>query len=489
MRRSLVLLVTVLSLGCAAAEDQPIIGGSDSGGSDTSGARDTSTSVTDTGSDAASDTKGDGSLPDATSTDATTEVLVDGATDLGADEGDGGEGGTDAAEVGDGGPCEDGVKGGLETDIDCGGGVCGKCAGGKRCNSGTDCLSGKCLWDGSKNVCVDPAWCTNGAKDFFETDIDCGGSVCVLRCSPGQKCSGNSDCTTSLCLWDGSKNVCVDKTTGCFDGKKDFFETDVDCGGSVCAARCAAGKGCAGNSDCTTGLCLWDGSKNVCVDKTTGCFDSVKSFYETDVDCGGAVCAARCAAGKGCGGNGDCTTSLCLWSGSKNVCVDKTVGCFNASKDFYETDVDCGGSVCAARCAAGKGCSGNSDCTTSLCLWSGSMNVCVDKTVGCFNGSKDFYETDVDCGGSVCAARCTPGQGCGGNGDCTTSLCLWSGSKNVCVDKATGCVNGAKDFYETDIDCGGSVCAARCAKGQKCGGGSDCTSGTCSWTGSANVCG
>ena len=375
LRRALGLVLAILPLSCATADEEIIPGATDSG----SGATD-SVLTADTLPDTATDAGGDSSTTDAAdaSKDATTEVATDGATDGVADGLTDGVvlDGSDATEIGDSGPCEDGVKGGLETDIDCGGGVCGKCAGGKRCNGATDCLSGKCLWDGSKNVCVDPAWCTNGTKDFFETDVDCGGTICVLRCSPGQKCGGNTDCTTSLCLWDGSKNVCVDKTVGCFDSTKSFYETDVDCGGTVCAARCAAGKGCGGNADCTTSLCLWSGSKNVCVDKTVGCFNSSKDFYETDVDCGGTVCAARCGPGKGCGGNADCTTSLCLWSGSANVCVDKATGCVNGAKDFYETDVDCGGTVCAARCVKGQKCGSGADCVSGTCSWTGSANVC-----------------------------------------------------------------------------------------------------------------
>ncbi|WP_437669460.1 hypothetical protein [Sorangium sp. So ce131] len=36
----------------------------------------------------------------------------------------------------------------------------------------------------------------------------------------------------------------------CFDGEKDGLETDVDCGGTLCAKRCGAGKSCASEADC-----------------------------------------------------------------------------------------------------------------------------------------------------------------------------------------------------------------------------------------------
>lgn len=43
-------------------------------------------------------------------------------------------------------PCEDGFQGipTGETDVDCGGPVCGKCGGGQRCQANTDCITGDC---------------------------------------------------------------------------------------------------------------------------------------------------------------------------------------------------------------------------------------------------------------------------------------------------------------------------------------------------------
>lgn len=41
------------------------------------------------------------------------------------------------------------------------------------------------------------------------------------------------------------------------------------------------------------------------------------------------------------------------------------------------------------------------------------------------------------------------------------------------------CANGVKDGVETDIDCGGAVCATRCGTDQACISGTDCVSGKC----------
>jgi len=44
------------------------------------------------------------------------------------------------------------------------------------------------------------------------------------------------------------------------------------------------------------------------------------------------------------------------------------------------------------------------------------------------------------------------------------------------------CTDGASDGDETDQDCGGPTCAARCTLGQACTTGTDCASGTCAGT-------
>lgn len=41
---------------------------------------------------------------------------------------------------------------------------------------------------------------------------------------------------------------------GCSDGIKNFTETDIDCGG-ICTNRCAAGRQCAHSTDCQSGIC------------------------------------------------------------------------------------------------------------------------------------------------------------------------------------------------------------------------------------------
>jgi hypothetical protein len=50
----------------------------------------------------------------------------------------------DALAVEAGGTCTDDTQNNAETDVDCGGGTCGKCGSGMKCNADSDCRTGAC---------------------------------------------------------------------------------------------------------------------------------------------------------------------------------------------------------------------------------------------------------------------------------------------------------------------------------------------------------
>ncbi|MDI3292124.1 Ig-like domain-containing protein, partial [Polyangium sp. 15x6] len=62
------------------------------------------------------------------------------------------------------------------------------------CNSGPQCPSGVCMG----HVCQ-PASCDDGVKNGTETDVDCGGGTC-LPCASGQACTTAADCQTGACI-------------------------------------------------------------------------------------------------------------------------------------------------------------------------------------------------------------------------------------------------------------------------------------------------
>ncbi len=317
--------------------------------------------------------------------------------------------------------CDDKLKNGSETDVDCGGSCPAKCGDGKTCALAADCSSAIC----QSGTCV-AANCTNGKKDGSESDVDCGGLVCA-KCAGGKACIAALDCASKIC----AANLCT--TPSCTDKVLNGTETDLDCGGASCP-KCGTGKACSAASDCASGVC----TNKVCQAAT--CNDSVKNGSEGDVDCGGS-CPSRCAVGKKCNLGSDCVQGVC----SGGTCA--AASCFDGVKNGSEPDTDCGG-PCALKCANGKSCAVSSDCSSQTCLGGTCVNPCSD-------GIKDGNETDVDCGGS-CPANCADGKGCLVAADCQSQVC--NTATKLCA--APTCSDGIQNGDEQGIDCGGSKCTA-----------------------------
>jgi hypothetical protein len=103
-----------------------------------------------------------------------------------------------------------------------------------------------------------------------------------------------------------------------------------------------------------------------------------------------------------------------------------------------------------------------------------SGQICQDAT--CNDSTQNGGESDVDCGGQTSCQRCAIGQKCSGGGDCTTGYCAGGFCSQTCG-------NGVRDGTETDTDCGGPACP-RCGDGRRCAIDADCLadhcqSGTC----------
>ena len=110
----------------------------------------------------------------------------------------------------------------------------------------------------------------------------------------------------------------------CGDGQLNADESDLDCGGSVCDARCGLMKHCAEDSDCVAGTacgCI-DGCEHprVCV-PTIAC--------QSNRDCAGdhvcnrffSQCTPPGGAGIPCAYNGDCTPDY--FCSCDEVCVPR----------------------------------------------------------------------------------------------------------------------------------------------------------------------
>ena len=308
---------------------------------------------------------------------------------------------------------------------------------------------------------------TTPKPDAGSPEKDAGPGTCAPSCAVGAGCTKDTDCASKACGEDGK---CA--TSAATDGKEDDGESDVDCGGASTdsAPKCALGKKCATNADCMNNAC---GVTGTCA--TSAASDGIEDDGESDVDCGGTTTdgAPKCANGKMCVANADCTSGAC---GIGNVC--SVSGSTDGLQDFGESDVDCGGTTTdtAPLCATSQKCVNNTDCTSAVC---GLGNVCAAN--GYTDGLKDFGESDVDCGGNTTdgAPPCADGLKCVKANDCgATSVCDLT---NTCEQPTSS--DGIKDGTETDVDCGGGAPtnAPACATGKTCGIGADCMSGGCNY--------
>jgi hypothetical protein len=83
-------------------------------------------------------------------------------------------------------------------------------------------------------VCVDPT-CNDGVKNGDETDVDCGGTCAandpLKKCLNPMKCLYPKDCASGIC----KSGECIEPT--CKDQAKNQGEEGVDCGGP-CPIAC-----------------------------------------------------------------------------------------------------------------------------------------------------------------------------------------------------------------------------------------------------------
>ncbi len=97
-------------------------------------------------------------------------------------------------------PCANGIKDGAESDVDCGGGFCARCANGKICNSRDDCAGAYCSFAtcqecSSSDQCGTACNCTTpatGGPRVCTTSTSTGGPVSSCsQCPPGTTCANS----------------------------------------------------------------------------------------------------------------------------------------------------------------------------------------------------------------------------------------------------------------------------------------------------------
>ena len=401
------------------------------------------------------------------------------------------------------GSCGDLTLNGSETDVDCGGPMCSKCADDLDCNVAGDCQSNNCDAGACKaGTCLDMI--LNNTQ-LGETDVDCGGTTCPA-CAFDKTCDVNADCIGGVCTGDKCAATCTDTA-------KNQDESDTDCGG-VCD-DCVIGDDCNTAADCESNFCG--------TGKCTAC--------NADAQCAGAeycsagVCIPDLPTGAPCGNGEQCLTNNCVDGvccgaamcgtceacnimGSQGTCELVGAGQTDDTCNMAGKQCDAAGackSILGAACGVAANCLSNF-CVDGVCCNNACNVACRSCNIGgsvgaCSNltgGVDDTFPANVCVGVNSCAAgtckkdngqTCTMGAECV-SGNCLDGRCCGTASCPICQScGVTGmegaCQNiptGQPDNVPANACVGTSSCdggACKKANGQVCGGAGECLSGNC----------
>jgi hypothetical protein len=306
--------------------------------------------------------------------------------------------------------CSDGIRNGNETDVDCGGPTCPKCATGKTCASGTDCVSGVC----TNGVCVTaPKVCSATV---------CGAQNGCPACANGQGCGTGADCSSGHC----SGGVCVQcaAATDCPPAAAGSCQAAV-CTAGVCAFT-ADNANLPANTACTTGTCTGGtpGHQNVADHTVCG----------AGLVCSGGQCVG-CADATDCPApaSGSCQTATC----TAGVCG---VGPDNANTP---ASTACATGTCTNGTPGHQNVADHTVCGASLVCSGGQCVGCFDDT-DCPAAAAGSCQK-ASCGGGVCGFVADPTKdntACGPVANetvCCTGACIQLGTVQHCMACHNAC--------------------------------------------------
>ncbi len=322
--------------------------------------------------------------------------------------------------------CTDGVRGGDETDADCGGAVCPACGVGSRCGADTDCAG----------------------------SLRCSGGVCTAcgECEPGTMesggcgmCGSRSRTCNASCVWN-SWSVCSGEGT-CAPGATDT-QACGNCGSQTrtCNDACAWGGfgACSGEGVCAPGATDTQACGN-CGTQSRGCNSSCT--WDGFGACSGeGVCSPGSTTSSGCPGpcmEMSCNSS-CAWD---NVCD----GCSSACTSSY--------SECGVSCTTAGYYPRTTFCSTSCggsCFSSPDNRVRCERSCGSsFTSCGTVCPAGYYAASLACSTNCTASSSCISQPD-NQALCrrVTGSSFTAC---GTTCPAG---YYVASLACSTSCTAS-----------------------------
>jgi hypothetical protein len=355
--------------------------------------------------------------------------------------------------------------------------------------------STKCLYGCINGQCASPASGSTGADggttgtDGGSTSIDGGttdggdddggsndgGTGCVV---PSDCPAQATACITNICM------VGVCGTSNAVTGTPCTDNMGLVCDGHGACVGCNTTADCPGTDICAMGTCV-----------APTCFDGVMDGSETDVDCGGPICAP-CDNSQACLDATDCVSGVC----ANSVCAPCALDSDCAGGQFCDLTTNSG--TCAATRVDGIACTGSDQCATGFCVDGFCCDsICNGACVACSAAAKGGG-TDGTCGNVAAGpdphGQCTdqgmPSCGtngrCDGNGACQLYPLLTACAAPQCSNGALAsarlcdgmglCMAPTETSCSPYAGCDGGVCSSSCMADSDCTVGNYCnTSGQC----------
>ncbi len=388
--------------------------------------------------------------------------------------------------------CEDTLKNGKESDVNCGGGSripadddCPRCRSEQTCRENTDCLTGFCNAQGR---CQKPVTITDASR---ECDVPVAGRRCtyLVTFRSHLDTAQPFDPVMEVVHWGQVEYVIrpIRISSGDIRARKipghetiiaSFYWYQLPKPGRTFRVLTSRSAAEPDTHEFAQPTVPWS------------CADRQQNNGESDTDCGGTSQCQPCELEEKCTTGLDCASQYCHIPpelGEGTCAAPPANTCADGVRDFGESDTDCG-EVCGGNCKLTDHCNGDQDCASGHCKGSECA-----LPGSCDDDQRNGFETDLNCGGPLRFGlecdRCDVGQTCKVHRDCDTGFCDPSGhcnapttdcltDLNCFVPDQTTCDNGIQDWKETDRDCGGIHCG-KCIPGDTCREDSDCASGQC----------